>query len=1438
MQATSQAGGRKRKGVILLVVLAMITLLTILGITFVMYADSSEATARINMESEKIHQVDWTGNELMQLAFGQLVFDVEDDELGQQSGMRGHSLARDMYGYRYGATTGQIENNDRPFRGTGRLNIPNPLTGLPDNQLINFSTFYMGANNPEQIRDPERLGARIDLSRPNAYVGGFNPPYTYPDLNHVFLARLGTDGQVDEPSFVRREAMGTLGQLYPLGTFNSGAWTDPQGKYKMVRPRQVDMATGVGEHPQFAPPGDGYGDVRNLPWGTHNDAVWVDLGVTPKTAANGKKYKPLFAYTILDLDGRVNLNAHGNIHGRDATTGTPNQTHASRDGMGPWEVNLGKALTNPNLTQFFSIRRDSNSFFSLQSPYPQHTHGPLDGNGSLDSPGAVLGPLALPGASSGSFLSPFGWFVTQIYGGMGPNEIANHGALFTPFDNFTGNKLFGHGQLGLLMGRSLRSPSTWQNSELYNLGLFGTASPFPLNGQNRDPRFDRVTTLSWDLDRPGMVPYLTDRRIQSPFLNPMTNWVPNISTGASTDYPGSNNAVTFPNLPLVATNDPNSEFDSLAQSKLALHQRLNLRRYLTLFPPIDTATGLYTESLQAQRALVERQQFAQDIFNHLALATGILTPNDAGFPSLAQLPDPGYNASKWLAQLAANIVDYIDSDEVMTVFRWNQNTDAVFGVELARLALNELFVQVENHPADAAAGQKKPMNAFQGKVYVELVNPLLSNNGSTIDIHAATLQTGNQSVHVLELVKPTALPSLRDITQTTGIVGPVDPALILSQTSWDFPAAVMPAGESFLASAGAGLSAGFVVVGPAPDAQASDITNTRWTTAATLAVGGDIIHQNLSFPLPKSTQKLDTTPSVDIPWVLLRRLAIPGLAHQPDPTNLTLPYNPYVTTDMAQITQQMLVDNDARKIIDDPLKLATVVNTNPNKVMVTARKSYGRSQPYFSIPAAAFNGQAQMQIYGTLLPQSPANPVTGGPMCTFWRHNTLADTAPVVYKAPVVYPFVPGGETFETPRFRPHLDRWPSTVGEILSTPTCRAHEVVLLNDARASYCAGWHDPSSRLYRFLELAQAGNTRNLMAGSNTIVVPVGAEGGRIPGKINVNTMTKEVFKALCDAQQTTNRFSDQQVDQIYEYLQANRPYWGFGMGEFSDPNGDFLSKTKRGMNQTLMRHHPGGVPSFNPADGNPNDQTDMVNLMLDAQNANNNGGQLLPVIGTSRFGMGGAMDLPPAVRQELLSKIIGNTTSRSNCFAVWVTVGYFEVTQEGWTAGATNPTPKHILGMEMQPRTRRRFFSMIDRTQLEAWRVELDSRIIINSAGGTSTDSGQFISPVRFELSKLTTTDGTTFSNPNGMLNDMTGKRYPIQAGSVLTFDPGTLWEETVEVVDLGGGTIGVYLRKPHGVSGGPVTVCSRGNPGPIPFRQLDVSDLQKKGLIPYFQVLE
>ena len=41
------------------------------------------------------------------------------------------------------------------------------------------------------------------------------------------------------------------------------------------------------------------------------DSIWVDLGLPVRQTADGRKYKPLFAILCTDLDGRLNLNAHG-----------------------------------------------------------------------------------------------------------------------------------------------------------------------------------------------------------------------------------------------------------------------------------------------------------------------------------------------------------------------------------------------------------------------------------------------------------------------------------------------------------------------------------------------------------------------------------------------------------------------------------------------------------------------------------------------------------------------------------------------------------------------------------------------------------------------------------------------------------------------------------------------------------------------------------------------------------------------------------------------------------------------------------------------------------------------------------------------------------------------------------------------------------------------
>ena len=41
------------------------------------------------------------------------------------------------------------------------------------------------------------------------------------------------------------------------------------------------------------------------------DSVWVDLGLPVRYTVDGQAYKPLFAILCLDMDGRLNLNAHG-----------------------------------------------------------------------------------------------------------------------------------------------------------------------------------------------------------------------------------------------------------------------------------------------------------------------------------------------------------------------------------------------------------------------------------------------------------------------------------------------------------------------------------------------------------------------------------------------------------------------------------------------------------------------------------------------------------------------------------------------------------------------------------------------------------------------------------------------------------------------------------------------------------------------------------------------------------------------------------------------------------------------------------------------------------------------------------------------------------------------------------------------------------------------
>src|SRR5262249_18721472 len=75
---------------------------------------------------------------------------------------------------------------------------------------------------------------------------------------------------------------------------------------------------------------------------------------------------------------------------------------------------------------------------------------------------------------------------------------------------------------------------------------------------------------------------------------------------------------------------------------------------------------------------------------------------------------------------------------------------------------------------------------------------------------------------------------------------------------------------------------------------------------------------------------------------------------------------------------------------------------------------------------------------------------------------------------------------------------------------------------------------------------------------------------------------------------------------------------------------------------------------------------------------------------------------PYRKYEILTKIAQNVTVRSNVFAVWCTVGFFEVDGDGRLG--------REIGREVGRHKRHRFFAIIDRSTLEPW-VRYMSRLI-------------------------------------------------------------------------------------------------------------------------------
>ncbi|MGA2799142.1 MAG: hypothetical protein ABSE63_16305, partial [Thermoguttaceae bacterium] len=274
----------------------------------------------------------------------------------------------------------QVLINGAPFSGTGfgfnpatgKLDAWDPTGPAPDPANPTIQPWpYALLPNPSSTAFTPNIGLPYNVNYTDpAGPGGANEDYDAADFQNLLLATPilpSVGGPKNIPS-LHRPAL-----VNYWNTTRTSDWNNPNPNVQkllhrkvILRPTQLDHPDFSGSNPQVTPatpwnPVNGPWDVDNDGDGAA-DSIWVDLGLPVRATKDGKLYKPLFAILCMDMDGRLNLNAHGDLAqtlaGYYPPAGTPPDptfpdnyfaTHTSLPttrgrGFGPADINLYYSL--------------------------------------------------------------------------------------------------------------------------------------------------------------------------------------------------------------------------------------------------------------------------------------------------------------------------------------------------------------------------------------------------------------------------------------------------------------------------------------------------------------------------------------------------------------------------------------------------------------------------------------------------------------------------------------------------------------------------------------------------------------------------------------------------------------------------------------------------------------------------------------------------------------------------------------------------------------------------------------------------------------------------------------------------------------------------------------------------------------------------------------
>jgi hypothetical protein len=1244
----------RRSGVVLLIVMAMLALFAVVGLSFVFFAESESDAARYARQLQASDLSDVNPEKLFAYGLGQLIFDTDNP----RSKIRGWSLARSIYGSPGGTV---------PFSGVGRKH--------PDTTTLPQSITPLPAGQPA-----------VYLSM--TPFDGINVPYTYADMNNLFLASLDPDnpGYLKERSFARNG-----GSLSPFAM-------RPDGEGEV---RNMESIKGV----KYSNPNGGASGDR------YNDAFWMDLDFPILTSKDGTRFKPLFAFTVLDLDGRVNLAASGNYQADYNTQGAT----TSRLGLGTFEINPAKVLTVR--TEVANLFRGNNGVTGRWGgnnlPDRQVLFAPIkQPYGKIDYSGVSTSNLSAP--------PPFSQFPTNNWADPGQAPAAHAASLdyltVRYAQNGDDSRMAVSNAEGLLRWRDRGSHAL--TSELYRL------FPDSLNMRSNGPQsVNLVTPHSMSFDTPHLVPFFPTRPVDGngPYTLQQGNPYPKVDQTTKTS--------PNPQTALAGTGfDFGPEFRSRVAGEL---RRLNLNR------------GMYVAQ--------DRQIMAKDIFDRLVRVTGAMPPNPTSQTfqqGAGQRNDPIYNATRWLAQLAVNMVDFMDEEtdfwgSTMTVFNWNpkvdpasnEKEDFVFGTELNRLLINEVYASIDNDKDDQGIlnpNDPKQLNAtkYRVNVWAELYNPM---SVAVAPFSGSALLVSNTSTPRYRLIlaedatgidkDSTGMPQ-KIMNDTDALnpnkVGVTDWSMTVNgNTKYDM-VTVSPGDQSRMGT-------GFYLIGPKDDYCVSgsaitwDSTKLQWQKSAGMS--------SKSYTMPGG--QTPTAPNNKTVTVVLQRLADMNRDEQPDPKQVNPPYNPYIT-----------VDYFPNVPANDHL---AYVGSNKPSPKIGNFKSIGRLQPLQASSPLLQDPEAAQP------PQPAIDSMGKEPQHTFNVQNGSKQ-----------------GQ--QNPNFKPlyHVDRPLTSAAEILSA-SAYAPSQLTQRFPNFSSMEIVKDVNSLLFRFLETVTVGdlmynaqlanyNQQQLqqlqariaqnpnLFGANSNPPPGSPYAGTfqnsilVPGKINLCTVPDEkVLQALFDAQEGSSFFTKDDVSKFWTDLKTVRSTRA--IAGFSD-----YTTTDGGANQLQ-------VQLLNTMFQDQNQQPQLFGKMMQASQAS-----------------------AEYEKAEALRKVMNNITFTSNVFAVWLTVGFFEVDP------ATNNVVQEI-GKAENRQVRHRMFAIVDRSQL----------VIPDSAQPVTTLASPITKNVSVSLTVGTTSYALNSVNAPAKVEYLPNATGTIKAGTMLTIDKdyrdpvtGQLLEETVMVTVANG----------------------------------------------------